>query len=217
MLVRLVCPRPLLFCSIALDESKRKKIVHMVRIQLAWLVECGRFRECLGNNPGGPKWKHRIGRMAYRADSSGGFPVKKLHFGVGRQTRHCTRQRLEISAGVIVAIVRGISLDARNMSVLSAGKRWSDCIRQWSMNGKNTFTLKYCIAVSSISPAVDQWAILCVVLGFSITTSTESTNASIFPQKLRKVLSSLCSLMTFLHVFASIHAFTISRSVFCKT
>jgi hypothetical protein len=22
----------------------------MVRIQLAWLVECGRFRECLGNN-----------------------------------------------------------------------------------------------------------------------------------------------------------------------
>jgi hypothetical protein len=55
MLVRLVCPRPLLFCSIALDDSKRKKIVHMVRIQLAWLVECGRFRECLGNNPGGPK------------------------------------------------------------------------------------------------------------------------------------------------------------------
>ena len=79
MLVRLVCPRPLLFCSIALDASKRKKIVHMVRIQLAWLVECGIFRECLGNNPGGPKWKHRIGRMTYRTYSSGGFPVKKWH------------------------------------------------------------------------------------------------------------------------------------------
>jgi hypothetical protein len=49
MLVRLVCPRPLLFCFIALDDSKQKKIVHMVRIQFAWLVECGRFRECLGN------------------------------------------------------------------------------------------------------------------------------------------------------------------------
>jgi hypothetical protein len=38
------------------------------------------------------------------------FPVEMLHFGVGR---HCTSQRLAISAGVIVAIVRGISLDAR--------------------------------------------------------------------------------------------------------
>jgi hypothetical protein len=65
MLVRLVCPRPLLFCSIALDDSKQKKIAHMVRIQLAWLVECGRFRECLGNNLGGPKGKYQIGRMAY--------------------------------------------------------------------------------------------------------------------------------------------------------
>jgi hypothetical protein len=54
--VRLVCPRRLLFCSIALDTSKQKKIVHMVRIPLAWLVvECGRFRECLGNNPSQPK------------------------------------------------------------------------------------------------------------------------------------------------------------------
>ena len=51
-------PRPLLFCSIASDDSKRKNIVHMVQMhgmQLAWLVECERFRECLGNNPGGPK------------------------------------------------------------------------------------------------------------------------------------------------------------------
>jgi hypothetical protein len=55
----------LLFCFIALDDSKQKKIAHMVRIQLAWLVECGRFRECLGNNLGGPKGKHQIGRMAY--------------------------------------------------------------------------------------------------------------------------------------------------------
>ena len=88
-------------------------------------------------------------------------------------------------------------LDARNMSVLSAGKRWSNCIRQWSINGKKTFTLKYCIAVLSISPAVDRWAILRAVLGFSITTtSTESANAPISLHKLRKVLSSLCSLMT---------------------
>jgi len=108
---------------------------------------------------------------------------------------------LAISAGVIVAIVRGISLDARNMSVLSAWKPWSNCIRQWSMNGKKTFTLKYCIAVSSISSAVDWWAILRAILGFSITTSTESANASICPHKLRKVLPTLCSLMTFLQVF----------------
>jgi hypothetical protein len=52
MLVRLVCPRPLLFCSIVLDASKQKKIVYMARILFARLVECGRFRECLGNNPG---------------------------------------------------------------------------------------------------------------------------------------------------------------------
>jgi hypothetical protein len=31
-----------------------------------------------------------------------------------------------------------------------------------------------------------------------------------------KYLSSLCSLVTFLQVFASIHAFTISQSAFCK-
>ena len=30
--------------------SKQKKVVHM-----AWLVECGRFREYLDNNPGRPK------------------------------------------------------------------------------------------------------------------------------------------------------------------
>jgi len=83
MLVHLICPRPLLFCSVALDAPRQKKIVHMVRILLAWLVECGRFRECLGNNPGRPKLKHRIGRMAYLR-SIGGFPVEKLHFGVGR-------------------------------------------------------------------------------------------------------------------------------------
>ena len=55
MLVRLVCPQSLLFCSIALDASKQKKVVHMVWILLAWLAECGRFRECLGNNPGRPQ------------------------------------------------------------------------------------------------------------------------------------------------------------------
>jgi hypothetical protein len=63
MLVRLVCPRPLLFCSVALNASKHNKVVHMVRILLTWLVECGRFREYLDNNPGRQKWKHRIGRM----------------------------------------------------------------------------------------------------------------------------------------------------------
>jgi hypothetical protein len=51
-----------------------------------------------------------------------------------------TRQILAMSDVVIVTIVRGTSLDARNMSVLSAGKRWSNCKRQWSMNGKKTFT-----------------------------------------------------------------------------
>jgi hypothetical protein len=55
MLVHLICPRPLLFCSVALDTQRHKKINHMVRILLAWLVECGRFRKCLGNNPGRPK------------------------------------------------------------------------------------------------------------------------------------------------------------------
>jgi hypothetical protein len=45
MLVRLVCLRPLLFCSVAFDASKQKRVVHMVWILLAWLVECGRFRE----------------------------------------------------------------------------------------------------------------------------------------------------------------------------
>jgi hypothetical protein len=76
------------------------------------------------------------------------------------------------------------------------------------MNGKKTFALKYCIVASSISPAVDRWIILRVVLAFSITTSTFAY-ASIFPHKLRKVLSSLCS-VTFLQVLVSIHAFTIS-------
>ena len=51
----LVYPRPLLFCSIALDAPRQIKIVHMVQILLTWLVECGRFRKCLGNNPGLPK------------------------------------------------------------------------------------------------------------------------------------------------------------------
>ena len=64
MIVCLVCPRPLLFCSIALVASKQKKSVHMVRIPLAWLVECGGFRESLDNNLGRPKWKHRLWRMA---------------------------------------------------------------------------------------------------------------------------------------------------------
>jgi hypothetical protein len=48
---------------------------------------------------------------------------------------------LAMSDVVIVTIVRGTSLDARNMSALSAGKRWSNCKRQWSMNGKKTFTV----------------------------------------------------------------------------
>ena len=55
MLVRLICPRPLLFCSVALDATKQKNVVHMVHILLAWLVECGRFREYLDNNAGRPK------------------------------------------------------------------------------------------------------------------------------------------------------------------
>ena len=55
MLVRLICPRPLLFCSVALDAQRHKKIIHTVQILLAWLVECGRFHKCLGNNPGQPK------------------------------------------------------------------------------------------------------------------------------------------------------------------
>jgi hypothetical protein len=77
----------LLFCSIALDTSKQKKIVHMVRIPLAWLVECGRFRECLGNNPSRPKWKQRIGRMASvfkiltERTSVGDFPLKSCILG----------------------------------------------------------------------------------------------------------------------------------------
>jgi hypothetical protein len=87
MLVHLICPRPLLFCPVDLDAPRQKKIVHMVRI-LHWheLIQCGRFRECLGNNPGRPKLKQRIGRMACllkdldRTYSSGGFPVEKLHF-----------------------------------------------------------------------------------------------------------------------------------------
>ena len=54
MLVRLVCPQLLLFCTIALDASEQKKSVHIVRIPLAWLVEYGMFREYLGNNPGRP-------------------------------------------------------------------------------------------------------------------------------------------------------------------
>jgi hypothetical protein len=58
------------------------------------------------------------------------------------------------------------------MSVLSAGKRWSNCKRQWSMNGKKTFTLKYSIAVLSSSPAVDRSAIIRTVLG----EATEAIN-----------------------------------------
>ena len=65
MLVRLVCTRPLLFCSIALDASKQKKIIHMVRILLAWLVECGRFRECLGNNPAKMKATNQGGWLVF--------------------------------------------------------------------------------------------------------------------------------------------------------
>ena len=98
MLVRLVCPRPLLFCSVALDASKQKRVVHMVRIILAWLVECGRYREYLDNNPGRPQWKHRIGRMHGSSLRSWqnllrpmDFLLKSCNFGVGR---HCTSQRL---------------------------------------------------------------------------------------------------------------------------
>ena len=72
------------------------------------------------------------------------------------------------------------------MFVLSAGNRWSNCKRQWSMNGKKTFTLKYSIAVLSIYPAVDRWAILRTILGFSITSSAESANASIFATSYEK-------------------------------
>jgi hypothetical protein len=50
MLVRLVCPRPLLFCSIALDDSKQKKIAHMVRIQL-----CRPTPKC-NVSTGNPRW-----------------------------------------------------------------------------------------------------------------------------------------------------------------
>ena len=138
MLVRLVCPRPLLFCSIALDTPKQKKIVHMVRILLTWLVECGRFRDCMGNNPGLSlrSWQNVLQRW---------ISCWKVAFWC-RSTLYQSKT-LAISSGVIVAIVRGTSLDARNMSALSAGKRWSNCKRQWSMNGKKTFTLKYSIAV----------------------------------------------------------------------
>jgi hypothetical protein len=52
----------IVICEI-LKNVKLKKVVHMVRILLTWLVECGRFREYLDNNAGRPKWKHRIGRM----------------------------------------------------------------------------------------------------------------------------------------------------------
>jgi hypothetical protein len=67
MLIRLVYTRPLLFCSIALDASNQEKIVHMVRILLAWLVECRRFRECLGNNPAKMKATNREDGLSLRS------------------------------------------------------------------------------------------------------------------------------------------------------
>jgi hypothetical protein len=41
-----------------------------------------------------------------------------------------------MSAGVIVAIVKGINIDARNMSVLSAAKHWSHetMVNEWEEN-----------------------------------------------------------------------------------
>jgi hypothetical protein len=91
----------------SLFVSVTSEIVYMVRIQLAWLVECGRFRECLGNNPGGQKWKHQIGRMTYRTYSSGWFPVKKLHFGV---SRHCTINcKFSVTIGCMVLYANPVS------------------------------------------------------------------------------------------------------------
>jgi hypothetical protein len=39
----------------------------MVRILLAWLVECGRFRECLGNNPAKMKATNREDGLSLRS------------------------------------------------------------------------------------------------------------------------------------------------------
>jgi hypothetical protein len=95
MLVRLVCPRPLLFCSVALDASKQKRVVHMVRIILAWLVECGRYREYLDNNPGRPKMEASDREdgclVLIEPTPAVDFLLKCCNFGVGR---HCTSQRL---------------------------------------------------------------------------------------------------------------------------
>ena len=87
ILVRLVCTPPLLFYSIALDASKQKKIVYMVRILLAWfIVECGRFRECLGNNPSRPNESNEQGgwlvlKILTECTPAVDFPLKSCILG----------------------------------------------------------------------------------------------------------------------------------------
>ena len=67
----------MLFCSIAVDASKQKKIVHMLRILFAWLIECGTFHECLGR----PKLKHRIGKILTERTSAVDFLLKSCILG----------------------------------------------------------------------------------------------------------------------------------------
>ena len=96
-------------CSVPLflTPQSRKRSFTWYGSHWHGLVECGRFRKCLGNNPGRPEWKHRIGRMVSLYDldrtySSSGSPVEKLHFGVMLLYQSKT---LTISDGVMIAVV----------------------------------------------------------------------------------------------------------------
>ena len=86
ILVRLVCTPPLLFCSIALDASKQKNIVHMVRILMAWLVERGRFREFwviigVGQNESNEQGGWLVFKILTERTPSLDFPLKSCILG----------------------------------------------------------------------------------------------------------------------------------------
>lgn len=101
---------------------------------------------------------------------------------------------LAMSADVIVAIVRGTSLDSRSMSVLSAGKRWSKLHKTMVNIWKENIHFK--VQHSHVIDFSSSWPM------------SHSSCRSLFlhhwpTNPPRKLLSFLRSLMTFLQVFAS--------------